>query len=608
MEEFTDNVLKAEQFKLPDGEYVGPPGEIPNDKIGKANFILQELEGNRDAWENIIYDMETTVSDALKEERPQLAVPASREDCLEGVRLLKECFHKTIPIAKEVLIRDVKAYLQRLIDLRAMYGTSQRQKVAHLRRQQKEMVSGMPHDYKHLYNSCLSILQGAIQDMMQGQDEELTLWLFEDENVFSKQLHRDRDTSKPKVCIGEQARASGVVFPPEITSLIYEHSDLASCVQLRQVSTHFYNVFQVCESLLQKKIGQRHYWMKPEGDLQTWGDCVLVLANRLADKKWTKVDTLDKMKVPAGGDKLAINLVARKLQHGETLPEGFEVINSHYKGCKGGCDFAHFSNIRNPTALDLRTLALSSTSFGQREIVSSDESGTVVKYADLEITLPPSITRADVHREKYSFSRETVRLGRNFVIVKTRKGYFVFPRDKELHFDHAHHVQSERHPIEVGKLLALSETEVEGTDIVRYSFHDFEAATRFDYAPQSHSYPVAVYNGVLWWNIVDKGLVPTFIDLETPDKIHYRRDRTICVPELDYEFVHCSNPRYLVIKSRRSDTSNTLIDLLTGSATSVQGRPKNHAVRIIDGFVNDKFSPRYITSELGYQYLKELAG
>lgn len=255
--------------------------------------------------------------------------------------------------------------------------------------------------------------------------------------------------------------------------------------------------------------------------------------------------------------------------------------------------------------MDLWTLALSGTSFDQHEIVSSYKSGTVVKYADLEITLPSSIKRADVHREKYTFARETVRLGRNFVIVKIWKGYFVFPRDKKLHFDHSHHVQSERHPIQVGKLLALSETEVEGTDIGRYSFHDFETDTIFGYAPQPHSYPVAVYNGVLWWNIVDKGLVPTFIDLQSHDKIHNRRDRAIYVHDL--QFVQCSNPRYLMIKSRNYDTTDTLIDLLTGSATSVQSRSKHDTARTFLGFVNGKFSPRYITSTLGYQYPKELA-
>lgn len=239
--------------------------------------------------------------------------------------------------AKEVLIRDVKTYLQRVIDLRAMYGTYRRQKVAYLRRQQKEMVSWTPLGYKYLYNGCFTILQEAIQDMMEGQEEELQLWLFEDENAFSKHFHRDsRDTSKPKACIGEQSRASGVAFPPENTSLIYAHSDLMSCAKLRQVSTHFYKVFQVCESLMQQKIRQRHPWVKPEGDLQTWGDCVLVLANRLASKKWTKVDTLEKMKMPARGAKLATNLVAHQLQHGETLPDGFEIINSHYKGFKEG--------------------------------------------------------------------------------------------------------------------------------------------------------------------------------------------------------------------------------------------------------------------------------
>lgn len=606
MDEFNDNVLKAEVFKLPDSEYIGRRGEILNSKIGRADMQLQELEDEELVWENAKYDMESSLSDALKQVRPLLPVPASREECLEGIEVLKKCFHKTIPIAKEVLIRDVKAYLQKVVDLRAMYGTSRREKVAYLRRIQKSTVAWAPVGYKYLYISCMAILQGAIHDMMEGQDEELRLWLLEEENEFSKHLHRGGQW-KPEVHIEDRSRASGLVLPPEITSLIYAHSDLMSCVKLRQVSAHFYNVFQVCESLMEKKIRQRHHWLKPEGELKTWGDCVLVLANRMADKRWKTAENLEKMKIKARGDDLATKLVVPKLQHGETLPEGFESVNSHYKGCKGGCDSAHFSYGDDHSVLDLRTLTLSNASFEQHEIVSSNKTGTVIKYGGLEITLPSRIKRADVHREQYSFSRDTVRLGRYFVIVKTKKGFFVFPRDKELHFEHAHLVQSERHPIEVGKLLAVSVSIVEDNDDACYRFHDFEAGTSFDYAPQSPSKPVAVYEGVLWWYVFDKGLVPTFIDMESPEKIYYRRDRTTYVPDIDIEFVHCSNPRYLVIKSRHSDMSTTLVDLLTGHSTSVQGQPKDHSVKAFSGFVKDRFSPRYITSELGRRYQKELA-
>lgn len=78
--------------------------------------------------------------------------------------------------------------------------------------------------------------------------------------------------------------------PVEVMALIFECSDIESCVILRQVNSAWYGAFQACQGVLKTKILERTLVLKPGEDgteLYSWGACALVFAGRLKNKKWT---------------------------------------------------------------------------------------------------------------------------------------------------------------------------------------------------------------------------------------------------------------------------------------------------------------------------------
>lgn len=71
-------------------------------------------------------------------------------------------------------------------------------------------------------------------------------------------------------------------------------TDLETCVNLREASSAWYSLFQ--EMDLKAKLRPRNPWIRPQDDLSSCTDCVLVFVARL--RRWQFADSIDKINIP----------------------------------------------------------------------------------------------------------------------------------------------------------------------------------------------------------------------------------------------------------------------------------------------------------------------
>lgn len=223
---------------------------------------------------------------------------------------------------------------------------------------------------------------------MEGQDEELREWYFMEElSRFGRHVTESL-RPKPDVIIEDKvvSLSRRLELSPECISLVYSHCDLETCVSLRQVSSAWYKVFGQINHIWRSKMRERNPFIEPgDADMKSYADCVLVFVARL---KWPTVSNLNDMEVsgePAERNKV----VGFELGLNEKLPSNFTGMMPFESGCTVACDhfFALAAWESQEFIRDLWDLS-SRPKDEPYEVIGVGEHGTVVKYRDIEVTLP----------------------------------------------------------------------------------------------------------------------------------------------------------------------------------------------------------------------------
>ncbi|KAG5358632.1 hypothetical protein CJU89_5269 [Yarrowia sp. B02] len=172
------------------------------------------------------------------------------------------------------------------------------------------------------------LLQAQIHKMVSDQTDEMKSYILVEANRFSQHLARTKK-SAPKVVFNNRLFRPGTAnkdLPPEIQTMIYSHSDLESCVNLRQVSRSWYSSFKGSEEFFENKVKERFPWMYPEDEMNTWALCALVFVCRLHSKKWQSTNDMTKIANATRTLNPLREIAAVELECGEKLPKDFEPL------------------------------------------------------------------------------------------------------------------------------------------------------------------------------------------------------------------------------------------------------------------------------------------
>lgn len=563
----------------------------------------------------------TTFDVSLDTPPPEIPVPATREQLTDAVKsLIKE--HSQLVVSISPKRADLKSRWDKFQE------TASAIKATYLRMRKDGLniglYGGRNLNYLEIKDNHLEVYQEAqgsrdglllqlqVEQMLEGQDDDSKNFILVETNPFSQ--HLSKCQKRPRVVLqkSRQLKFSNSNLPLEIMTMIYSYSSLESCISLRKVNTSWYSAFEYSERLFESKVTQRFPWMCPENDMDTWGACALVYVARKKSKKWIPVNNLNTMYTQRKLLPLK-QLVATELKENEKLPEGFEGLND--------------AVLKTPDGeLDFHTLNFSIHNDGTCKVVKEDETETVVKYKSKEtpilLTLPPGVKP----RRKEQYERvPPVAVHKQHIIVQCENRVFTFPRNKPLHYKNAFDQQfyTARRTFEVGHIHAWeSYRDSLNHNLSAYEFFDSHTVQMREYTAATSAVPVASYSGLVWWAIKGRLLIPTFIDLEEPEKVFYRKDKIIGVsdqPErLREAFQQCKNPRFVTRKCEQgvlvidleNETSTNVLDPhypLDMPTRSYYRDTKNPPPRVIPGFIGGKFCAKYVDNEVVSKYEKEHA-
>lgn len=436
------------------------------------------------------------------------------------------------------------------------------------------------------------LLQMYLQDLMKGQPIETTMRLLAEFNpnvgLMSRSEERpvfvvSRDTVR-SASIASIASNSGKCLPIEISTLVYSHCDAESAVALRLTSLNWYLAYQTCDHVLKPIIQSRNPFIFPEGQLKSWGDCLLVFVSRLpcrANKKrniskrdkWVAVSSFSK--IPRFGNSdvtpTTKQVLALELKPGEKINSAFELIDNH----------------NGDLLFDARTRESQEQ---QYKVLVDSNKEKIIDYYGNKISLSPG---TDISR---------------FVMFRHHLHVYGH-RGSGLRF-----ALHDKHPLHHRKALYVFS---EWTEIGRFSFWSNESLGRVSwlynhndklnnkYGP-TETYglsPIAAYNGVVWMtdNHAQK-LVPTLIDLDRPKAVYYRRDWLMSLNKGSPQ--QCQNGRF--VKIHESEHLE-LLDLEKRAVYRVE-KPKCEASQLseggvfVPGFVGDNFQALYMGSDAVNRY------
>lgn len=604
---------------------------------------IEELEKLNEYWKGILtfiegaerhWDSQVEISSTVS---PEFDTPVSRDEIISAAHGVLETLEENL-YAKEggyemlgVLVRELRAavdeFSSHYLKCAAYHGDfwedqpayKQARTTALLKlRETEETVRFWRQDIDKVQEIDL---QTRLQRLVRNQDEDLKQWFFAEKFPFAKHLTLGKCERLRVVLETKAPRPSNPNhrLPLEIKSMIYSLADLETCVALRQVSSDWYDSFAQIEPILAAKVTKRNPWFKPgDGDVTTWADCALFVGRI---KTWTAVDTLDKMS-PSDSAAQMKTVVAVEMKEGICLPRDFQGMVAHEpEDChhKLTCELFHsqddnVSDFMNPWTLQ-QVKSIPYDASEDVEVVRSNDSKTLVRYKGEKVVLPISVVDDEFFK---------VRVGPRTVMflpqLETEDEMPLvafssrYKHDKRIS---ASTTRSRESPLEV---------QLEDTVIVRssdeqdYGYYDTDEhdieyryellswetneMVLYAFADSTKHVPVASYKGLVWWNLDNSTLIPTFVDLDNEGEVYYRPEKAINGHEQDHgSFVQggsAHRTRRYVFGSLGNEVD--IFDLETGIITSVAFPQGCEGGRVYPGFVNGKFQPRCLSQEVVQKY------
>lgn len=448
-------------------------------------------------------------------------------------------------------------------------------------------------------------LQLGLQQIVQHQNAETQMWFYQNCNPYTKHLDK-RPSSRPSMEIDQKAitfvPGKGGDLPLEIATTLYAQCDLETCTALRQANTFWYSCFELSENALKHKVKERNPWMKPEGDLRTWGDCALVILSRSRSYNWLCMDTIDSVRHDNSGSKKSFPVVAKPVAFGSRLHPLFEGLESHgIDGCSSLCERVHLAGDRESASLDLWKSAAHLEHEPEAEIVASQLAGNVLLYKGLCITLPGT---------DFLFPEDikSVLANDSCVRVLTTSHVYLLSRDKPLHFRSGYTYTS-------GKFAtgyAMADTHVTyatvrsrgyygHTTIANiYSFLDFDNLRMYSYGGPNRAHPVAIYQGIIWWQTEDgRSLIPTLFDTASMENPAYRQKWIISMSQEETvpPLKQITKPGSTHLLAAKTTYGAILVDLEAREVSALYGASLCPHDKLLPGFVGSRFCLRSLDCE-----------
>lgn len=350
--------------------------------------------------------------------------------------------------------------------------------------------------------------------------------------------------------------------------MVYSFCDLETSVVLREVNHCYYTAFRRNETLFKTKVLARFPWALLEDEIPSWSDFALVYMKRLSGGKWKFETEMNNLR-PERQPPQIKTLICQQPEQGPNLGETFQRFVSFRVGP---------GREMEPTVV----------------VHTKDE--LVIEFQDVRLSLPPH----------YDSTTLTVIVNRDHTIVETEgfADYHLFPRELPPHIDHALTYPSDN--------LAWNILEIYGIKGFHrlnhsYTFYDRGSREIHRLKPARSADPVASYNGLIWWYMKPSSIVPTFIDMETPERIYYRHDKIAWTNNFtglaqqngnvfDYSQYgrepHEGN-RFVNVRSK---LGMTVVDLSTSTVTDIQpfggmGDVRDEDGEFLVGFSNGSLTP-----------------
>lgn len=458
------------------------------------------------------------------------------------------------------------------------------------------------------------VLQVQIEKMLERQPQGIKDYVLVHKNRFAERL--TKNTPKPVISLSQRKQRlnTGLHIPLEISTIIYSHCDLESCVSLRQVSTSWYEAYQHSEKSLKTKIRARMPWMQPEDEMNTWGLCALVFVGRLRSNKWSTVNCLNKLYAKRKETPVE-QLVAVELKPYEKLSDEFMGLRSDESLWVGG------------KHLDLKTLE-TVNGFERFEYLDSNEKEYDILYKGITITLPEEAV-IDTYPPHTHFKLPyPITVNRLYITVRCEGYSYIFPRS------HPHYRYANKHFKNTGSFemnnVAGIKVGFPGIECSKQEYRFLDPRTRRlrEYMPRCRAVPKACYNGLFWWVEKNRNVIPTFIDLEKPGVMYYRKDKIITVDEGDLldeklrarrrgpyakgEFEQSTEAGNTRFMTKQSDRGLLIIDLNSGKVTECvdpndtgNGEPSVFIPGFLQGKYTQSFSAKYVSAKTREVYSKD---
>lgn len=209
-------------------------------------------------------------------------------------------------------------------------------------------------------------------------------------------------------------------LPFEIVCTIYAYADLETCVNLREVSSYWYEAFnQLDGRLFKDKLKERNPWLKHGEDgtgLKTWSECLRVFVARVRSDNWTAVECLKDIKYPADMAKT----IPLKLSNVETtLPEDYQPLMKMQVP-----EFNTMLKLEDNYYLDLHTLearisASSVHAISDLEILEETDEIAVCDCSGVRVVVPKEMaTRSTQYH-----------INEDMVVVFNQEKVWILPRE-----------------------------------------------------------------------------------------------------------------------------------------------------------------------------------
>lgn len=380
--------------------------------------------------------------------------------------------------------------------------------------------------------------------------------------------------------------------PAEIMSAIYAAAPVETCATLRQVNKAWYSVFQESEKIFSTKVPARHPWMRPgDGDLQNWLDCVLVFAARL---KWDSTDNIDDIE-PLNKAPERRTVMGTELKLNEKLPQSFKTMFAEYGRTVRVTE--PMQVYHRPTeqifTMNHWTLQAKREDDTYHVIYSGDDKN-IIRKDGIDIHLPGFMKPP---QDPFLW---TVVVGSTSISIFVGGGGVLLLPIHSPRYEHAVVFLGTEPAYEAGDLVVVKETTSH-----KHHIADFHSRRMVEYAPAEDARPEALYNGLIWFSFKEKtALVPTFIDLDTPDKVYYNVNRGISGIDTELgmeQGYRAHNSAQFVVSANGDDCE--IIDLVTGVITLVTcpyGWPHQTMYQI--GFDDGVFKARCMSEDTSWTY------